>query len=256
MHTHTLLAFTGIASLALAGPNVLPPEVTAGPAIVARAMALNPRTPTGSLYSECSSVANSLGEERPTPSGELEVWLTTAKPTTTTTTTTRPLTTESDRPYDAADVTSICSRGFLSDFTAPTEIATAYASYTSQVSAWQASVAPAASSVAAKCMEESAEDAGYLLFLVATEQAQCETALMLLFALTSGVSLAPATAAVTTTTSGSGPATGTGGAGGQQQGAAGTSSTPTGGAAGPRETGYVAAVAVAAVGAVVGAMGL
>ncbi|KAK4223344.1 hypothetical protein QBC38DRAFT_487891 [Podospora fimiseda] len=247
MRTHTLLALTGAsASLALANPK--PPEITPGPndSLIARAAAinLNARTPTGSLYTECIAAYTNLIDSHPTPDSKLEEWFMTNtdfdEPISTITSVPTTTATESDRPYNSDDVTSLCSFHF-SRITGKPAVSSAYSSFLDAVSTWRVSVASSVSSQAAKCMSEFPDVAGHLLFPIASEQAQCETALLLAYQLTSDVSLTPP---ATLPTAGATPPSPAGGAT--------TTSSSTGGAAGPRETGYVAAAAVAAVFGVMG----
>ncbi|KAK4158677.1 hypothetical protein QBC43DRAFT_305258 [Cladorrhinum sp. PSN259] len=261
MHTHsTILAFAGASLVSLASANIIPPRVTPGPGVVAirgAGEAVYPRTPTGSLYTECSKAAESLGDGYPFLPEVVQTFFVTA-------TQFRPTTTRSDTSdygVQPTDISSVChlSMSALESITsAPGPVATALASYKSILKSWQSSVAPAASSLAAKCIEVTPDDAGYMLYYVAQDERECAAAVSLMLGFTDKYALAPAT---TTSTTASAPkGTGAGATGGQQQqgqsGAPTSTSTSTGAAAGARETGYIAVAAVAAVGAVVGAVGL
>lgn len=265
MHTQTFLALAG-ASAIMAEP--IPPHMTAAPIVApARPVAIYPRATTTSvdsaLVEECLTALDSIARDYPTPTGGLSSWFVTATQLPPTTTNAAAASSQSDRPFNEADVTSFCNINLsrMYSLSAPAEVRTAYSAYASSWVSWKSSAASAASSMAAKCLEVAPEVAGNLLFLVAPDQEKCESALYVAFGLTDDYSFVPATA-TTLQSTGGGSATVTGGAGGQGQGGNGggavgiTSSSSTGGAVGPRETAYVAKMAVAALGAVVGAVAL
>ncbi|KAK4465009.1 hypothetical protein QBC42DRAFT_344271 [Cladorrhinum samala] len=250
MRAQTFVALVGASvSIAEPIPPHITPAVTAAPSLVyARA---NTRESISSVVDECSSAVSSIVRERPPApqSGPLDSWFRDLAHEASTSTTTRAPSTESWRDRKAAEVSSFCAGDFFfeSSLTPPAELRTMYDSYTSSYDSWRSSVAPAVSSLAARCVEDAPEVAGQALFLAATDEGTCNTALKLAYGVTDDWS--PASATATTTP----PSTG----GGSGDSAADiTSSSSTGAAAGPRETGYVAKMAVAALGAVVGAVAL
>ncbi|KAK4465010.1 hypothetical protein QBC42DRAFT_249045 [Cladorrhinum samala] len=282
MRGQVLLALAGASAIMAEPMPIMPPHMTAAPVTVpASTMAIHRRETTTSidqeLKSECASALYLMDDNAPTMNDILRSWTKTdpefyganpeivtspPKPTITSTTTGDGYVV----PYKD-DIASRCSHVMskLYSLTAPPEAQAAFSEYKSSWVNWQSSAAPIASSLAAKCVKVSPYTAGVLLSLVARNQDKCMTALSILHGSTD--SFVYITDPTVTPTAGGSGATVTAGPGPQEQeekggqddggAAAGiTSSSSTGGAVGPRETGYVAKMAAAALGVAVGVVAL
>jgi hypothetical protein len=262
MHTPTLVAaLTGI-SLALANPApaAAPQPIITPGAVLARAGggggAIDARQFVGSASDSggiskslsCSSLL-SLVEGVPTAPAPVVEWMATA------------ITVPAlDDPRALTDdsLTSLCDA--TKTITPPASLTAAYSRYTQSVSAWASSAAPAAESVASSC---GGLVSGLIMVQIATDSKECTSAVQELLQVargelsssTSGTADGTTVETVTQTVSSSGSTqetseTSTASTTGTESSGA-TSSTSTAGAAvGPRETGFLAAVAVGIAGAV------
>ncbi|KAK4164104.1 hypothetical protein QBC43DRAFT_334912 [Cladorrhinum sp. PSN259] len=254
MRTQTLLALGG-ATLTVA--NILGPQITAAPALARRQT--ESIMPNPSLTSECSSSISSLLSVRPTIEGDLyEWWISERARIESTSTVTKSTST---------NYVSLCSQVLATPQATlpspPSSLAGEYSSFTSAWTSYLSSARPDIRSVASKCAGVGDDDipyAGYLLWEAAENVKECLRAVEIFYGQYYGEytgSLAPSgytgvyTGPLPSTTGGSDA--GNNGNGGAVQSTTGSTG---GGAAEPRETGYVAKMAVAAVGAIVGAAAL
>ncbi|KAK3995120.1 hypothetical protein QBC44DRAFT_378937 [Cladorrhinum sp. PSN332] len=241
MRTPTLFALTG-ASLTVA--NVFALQNTANPALVRRQTATDD-TENPTLASECSTLIESIVSARPVPSSDLNEWIVSQYDPEYT----PQLGTTSGEPT-TTNFVSVCStviQNPVAPTNPPASLSSELSSYTSAYLSWKSSAHPVVQSVASKCStvgDYGRDGAGQLLWGVATDVPECLRAVELLYGQYYGEYTGPLPSP-------------TGGNGDADQGAVQrTTDSMAGGAAGPRETGYVAKMAVAAVGAVVGAVAL
>lgn len=243
MHTSRFLpALLAALPLVAANPAPFRPMITPAPlpphvrSAVSR-HAVNARQDDQQSLNECEESLFSLDEEMPTETGEVAEWLSTARPL---------------NIVEEADMTQYCSY-LETPLTPPASLSSAYSELLEQQASWRSSVAPLASSLASVC--EGTVSVWYEL-IVATDEETCTELVSELVELaaeattTSDEGGAPNTSTPTATTTGAPPPP-TDGASDDNNPPETT--TSEGAAAGPRETGFVAVAAVAAV-AVAGAV--
>ncbi|KXX81428.1 hypothetical protein MMYC01_202636 [Madurella mycetomatis] len=233
MHSHVAILLLVGVSLALANPA---PMITAAPG-----HAFKPRQVTATASSTpiseldpCSTSFDAFLSSRPTQGPAIDEYLRSNSPT------------EISRPSrtDPSGIESECSQRFdwRATFVPPASISSEYTSFLNAWTSWVVTAQPEATSLASACAGAGglAENA---LLLVMTDIEDCKTALSVFHGLINAAEL--------TSTDSPQPTQGDSGEDGNE---ALTTDTSTGAAAGPRETGYVAAAMAAA--GVVGMMGL
>lgn len=233
MHSHVVIPLLAGVSFALANP---------APMIMANArQATATASPTiGSGIDPCATSFDAFLSSRPTQGPAIDEYLRSSYLGELT----RSTQTESSPPRTAsAGIESECSERFewRTTFVPPASIASEYTSFLDAWNTWVVTAQPEATSLASACADDE-RIPGNALLLVMTDMEDCRTAMSVFYGLTDAAEL--------TSTDSPQPTQGGSGEDGTE---AVTTDISTGAAAGPRETGYVAAAMAAA--GVAGVMG-